>query len=99
MSCIVNIIKNGIEAVEIRGKVSVLGEIKGHLAILKISNNGKPISAERQCRIFDCGYTSKQHGSGFGLNICKLYLNSQNADLKLVKSNKSETVFKITIPV
>ncbi len=97
ISCIVNIIKNGIEAIDIRGKISVLGEVKDGFAILKISNNGKPIPAEKQEKIFDCGYTSKQTGCGFGLNICKQYLNSQNADLELVKSNKSETVFKIAI--
>lgn len=99
ISCIVNIIKNGIESIEIRGKISVLGEVKDNIAILKISNNGKQIPPDKQEKIFDCGYTSKQNGSGFGLNICKQYLNSQNADLELVKSNKTETIFKITIPI
>lgn len=98
-SCIVNIIKNAIEAIEIRGKISVLGEVKDGCAVLKISNNGKPIPSDRQEKIFDFGYTSKQNGSGFGLNICKQYLNSQNADIELVKSNKTETTFKITIKV
>ena len=98
MSCIVNIIKNGIESIEIKGKISVLGEVKDGSAVLKISNDGKMIPSDKQEKIFNCGYTSKQNGSGFGLNICKQYLNSQNADLELVKSNKSETVFKITIP-
>lgn len=99
ISCIVNIIKNAIEAIELKGKISLLGEIKNNSAILKISNNGKPIPSNKQDTIFDCGYTSKQNGSGFGLNICKKYLNSQNADIELVKSNKTETTFKITIPV
>lgn len=99
MSCVVNIIKNGIESIDIKGKISVLGEVKDDYAILKISNDGKPITPDKQVKIFNCGYTSKQNGSGFGLNICKQYLNSQNADLELVKSNKSETVFKITIPL
>lgn len=99
ISCIVNLIKNGIESIEIRGKISVLGEVKDDLAVLKITNNGKAIPPDKQEKIFDCGYTSKQNGSGFGLNICKQYLNSQNADLVLVKSNKSETIFKITIPL
>lgn len=99
MSCIVNIIKNGIESIEIKGKISVLGEVKDDSAIIKISNDGKMIPPDKQDKIFDCGFTSKQNGSGFGLNICRQYLNSQNADIELVKSNKSETVFKITIPV
>ena len=98
MSCIVNIIKNGIESIEIKGKISVLGEVKDDSAIIKISNDGKMIPPDKQEKIFNCGYTSKPNGSGFGLNICRQYLNSQNANLELVRSNKSETVFKITIP-
>lgn len=98
-SCIVNVIKNGIEAIEIRGKISVFGEVKDGYALLKILNTGKPIPTDKQNKIFDCGYTSKQSGSGFGLNICKQYLNSQNADIELVKSNKTETTFKITIKI
>ncbi len=97
MSCIVNIIKNAIESIEIRGKISVIGEVRDNCAVLKISNNGKPVPIDKQNKIFDCGYTSKQSGSGYGLYICKKYLNSQNADIELVKSNKNETTFKITV--
>jgi signal transduction histidine kinase len=97
MSCIVNIIKNAVESIEIRGKISVIGEVRDNCAVLKISNNGKPVPSDKQNRIFDCGYTSKQSGSGYGLYICKKYLNSQNADIELVKSNKNETTFKITV--
>ena len=99
LSCIVNIIKNGIEAIEISGKISIIGEIKNNKAILKISNNGKPISKDKQSTIFECGFTTKQNGCGFGLNICKQYLESQNATLALNKSTKSETQFEITLPI
>ena len=99
LSCIVNILKNAVEAIEIRGKIQVLAEVKAGFAILKILNDGKPISADKQNKIFDCGYTSKCNGSGLGLAICKKYLNSQNAELELVKSNRKETVFKITLPI
>ncbi|MBO6256832.1 HAMP domain-containing histidine kinase [bacterium] len=98
-SCIVNIIKNAIEAIEIKGKICVFGEIKDNYGVLKISNNGKQIPNDKQDKIFDYGYTSKQSGSGYGLHICKKYLNSQNADIELVKSNKAETLFKIMIPL
>lgn len=98
-SCIVNIIKNAIEAIEIKGKICVFGEVKDNWGILKILNTGKPIPADKQNKIFECGYTSKQCGSGYGLSICKKYLNSQNADIELLKSNKTETIFKIAIPL
>ncbi|MBR1425594.1 HAMP domain-containing histidine kinase [bacterium] len=99
ISCIINIIKNGIEAIDIKGKISIIGEVKEGAAILKISNNGKPIPPNKREEIFKQGYTTKQSGSGLGLHICKKYLESQNATISLTKSTKSETRFEITIPI
>lgn len=99
ISCIINIIKNGIEAINIKGTIKVLGEIKNSYAILKISNNGKVIPKNKWEKIFETGYTSKETGCGLGLRICKQYLENQNSTLKVVKSTKSETVFEIKIPV
>jgi len=99
ISCVVNVIKNGIEAIEMRGKISILGEIKNNTAILKISNTGKPIPPSRKAQIFNTGFTTKSGGCGLGLSICFEYLKSQGAELKLNKSTKTETQFEITVPV
>lgn len=98
LSCIVNIIKNGIESIEIRGKIEILAQVKNKTAILKIINNGKPIPKDKQKNIFTKGFTTKKNGCGLGLSICKDYLESQNAQLNLVKSTKSLTQFEIRIP-
>lgn len=99
LACIVNIIKNGIEAIEIKGKIEVLAEIKNGYAILKISNNGKPIPKDKQKIIFDIGFTTKKSGCGLGLGICKKNLQEQNATLELTKSIKNCTQFEIKIPI
>ena len=99
LSCLVNIIKNGIEAIEIKGKISVLGEIKDGKGIIKISNNGKPIPKDKQSTIFEQGYTTKQSGSGLGLAICKRFLSEQNATLELKKSTADQTTFEIRVDI
>lgn len=99
LSCIVNIVKNGIEAITAKGEIKIYGEVKENNAILKISNNGKPIPYNKQKEIFTQGYTTKKSGNGLGLSICKNYLESQNASLRLVRSTKNETQFEIVIPV
>ena len=99
ISCIVNIIKNGIEAIDVKGKITVLGEVKDRRAYLKISNDGKPIPKDKWDKIFEIGYTSKSSGSGLGLGICKKYLSSLGANLRLVKSGKAETQFEISMPL
>ena len=99
LSVIVNIIKNGIESIDIKGKITVLGEIKEGRDYLKISNDGKPIPKDKQEKIFELGYTSKSSGSGLGLGICQKYLSSCGGTLRLVKSGKAETQFEISIPI
>lgn len=99
LACLVNIIKNGIEAIDTRGKIEIIAAINNNTGIIKISNNGKPISKEKQKDIFTQGYTTKQNGCGLGLAICKKFLESQNATIKLIKSTKGQTTFEINIPV
>lgn len=97
LAVLVNIIKNGIEAIEIRGKIEILAEVKNGIGIIKISNNGKSIPKEKQNDIFTQGYTTKNNGCGLGLAICKKYLQDQNAELELTKSTKNQTTFEIRI--
>ena len=88
LAVLVNIIKNGIEAISMKGKIG----------IIRISNDGKPISKDRQAKLFTPGYTTKETGCGLGLWICKKYLNEQGADIILLRSGKKQTVFEISVP-
>ena len=99
LAVIVNIIKNGIEAIEIKGQVEILAEVKDGVGVVKISNDGKPIPKIKQEKIFDKDYTTKQNGCGLGLAICREYLEKQNGTLNLIRSVKNKTTFEITIPV
>lgn len=104
LACIVNIIKNAVEAIENNGEINIyldfnksISSNKPQIAIIKISNNGNPI--KEPDKIFEEGYTSKKTGCGLGLHICLNNLKAQNADLKLLKSNSDITEFEITLPV
>ena len=99
LACIVNIIKNAIEAIKKEGKINVSLEIEGNYIHIKISNNGEPISQEKQKSIFEEGFTTKPTGSGLGLHICANNLKAQNATLKLTKSTTEITEFEIILPI
>jgi len=96
LACIVNIIKNAIEAIQEKGKIDVSLEIKDN-AVIKISNNGDPVKNPES--IFTAGFTTKSTGSGLGLHICANNLQAQNAQLRLTKSTTEITEFEITLPV
>lgn len=99
LACIVNIIKNAIEAIKKVGEINVSLEIEGDYIHIKISNDGEPISQEKQKSIFEEGFTTKPTGSGLGLHICANNLKAQNATLKLTKSTTEITEFEIILPI
>ncbi len=99
LACVVNIIKNAIEAIKKEGEINISLDIQNNKAHIKISNNGEPISVEKQKSIFEEGFTTKQTGSGLGLHICTNNLKAQNAILKLNQSTNEKTEFEIILPV
>lgn len=99
IACIVNILKNGVEAIEEKGEINVNAKVDNGNAVILVSNNGKPISKDKQKTIFEEGYTTKVTGSGLGLHICRKNLENMHATLHLNKSNDKTTEFEIQIPV
>ena len=99
LACVINLLKNAIEAIEISGWIKVRTEVRQNFVLVKISNNGAKIPEEFAKNIFDEGCTSKTYGSGLGLFICKNNFKSMFADLNLTKSNDEVTEFEIKLPV
>ncbi len=99
LGCLINLIKNAIEAIETKGEITISTEITSKKCIIKISNNGKPISPSAQKELFNEGFTTKKTGSGLGLYICKNNLEQQDAALSLIKSTVQKTEFEIQIPI
>ena len=98
LACLVNIIKNAIEAIENRGKINISTDITKDTAYIKVSNNGKEIPKEKQQLIFEEGFTTKTTGNGLGLYICANNLIMQNAELILNFSTPEMTEFQIVLP-
>lgn len=99
LACMINIVKNAIEAIDSKGEIIITSELENDNVLIKVSNNGKPITASAQKDLFNEGFTTKKTGSGLGLFICKNNLRLQNAELSLLRSDSKKTEFQIKIPV
>lgn len=99
LACLINIIKNAIEAIDEVGTINITVDLFKDFASIKISNNGLKIPDEKQAVIFTEGFTTKSSGSGLGLYICKNNLKSLGADLKLNRSDSEMTEFEINISI
>ena len=97
--CIINIIKNAIEAIDNNGFVNIASIVENGFLLVKISNNGRAIPVEMQKEIFDDGFTTKKTGSGIGLYLCKNNLEAMDSSLKLIQSTNEITEFEIKLPI
>ena len=98
LACLINLIKNAIEAIEKKGEIKVEVNVIDEKLSIKITNNGPMIPIDIQKHLFEEGFTTKVLGSGLGLPICAENLKSQNAHLSLTNSTAEYTEFEILIP-
>jgi len=66
-----NLIKNAIDAMRGRGKVSVRIENDAKYARILVSDTGKGIPKTQWRRVFEPGFTTKKRGWGLGLSLTK----------------------------
>ncbi len=66
-----NLVKNAMDAMRGKGKLSVEIKQDSNWVFIYIKDNGKGISKSKHNLIFDPGYTSKKRGWGLGLSLAK----------------------------
>jgi two-component system, sporulation sensor kinase D len=66
-----NLVKNAIDAMKGRGKISVEIENDGNVVRINVSDTGKGIPKNQFKRIFEPGFTTKKRGWGLGLSLTK----------------------------
>jgi len=66
-----NLIKNAIDAMRGRGKLSVKIEQDAKFVKIQVSDTGKGIPKTQFRRIFEPGFTTKKRGWGLGLSLTK----------------------------
>ncbi|MDP4170694.1 MAG: ATP-binding protein, partial [Bacillota bacterium] len=64
----------------------------------KISDRGAGISEERQSRLFEPFYTTKEKGTGLGLMVCKRIIDIHGGTIDVDSKQGEGTVFRILLP-
>lgn len=99
-SAILNIIRNGIEAMDCQSspRIHLSLSFDGNYFYIKISNNGTPIPSEYLPNLFDPFITHKKNGSGLGLSIVRNIVYAHNGYIT-VHSSSEETSFTLVFPL
>ena len=97
-----NMVKNAIDAMKGKGKISISIEATSRHARLLISDTGKGIQKKNFRKIFTPGYTTKTRGWGLGLSLVRRIIEEYHrGKIRVLKSTigegtTMEILFKIT---
>ncbi|MFT5695269.1 MAG: signal transduction histidine kinase [Myxococcota bacterium] len=97
----VNIIRNAIESQEFRCRVQVESELKGDLARVQITDNGRGIDARDKARVFDPFYSTRveEGGTGLGLSVAHGIIREHDGVITTDSDEGKGTVFTIELPI
>jgi signal transduction histidine kinase len=100
---IVNLIQNAIDAMDAvdddRRVLQVRTEHNGGDAIsVEIEDTGPGIDPKKSADIFDTFFTTKPHGMGLGLAICRMIIERHEGQISVFSANPHGAVFRIKLP-
>ena len=101
---IFNLITNAIDAMDTvidrARSLRVTSELKGSdVVVVKIADTGIGIAPGNIDRIFDTFFTTKSHGMGMGLAICRSIIESHGGTLSASPGDPHGAVFQLVLPV
>lgn len=86
-----NIVKNGIDAMKGKGKITITIEKDSKFAFVRITDTGKGLSKREFKRIFSPGYTTKKRGWGLGLSLAKRIIEEYHGGkIRVLKSTPNQ---------
>lgn len=97
---LINLIRNGIEAMEGVGAEKILRLCVRRVAeVVQAEISDQGLGFERPDRIFEPFFTTKQHGMGMGLAICRSIIESHGGRLWAQTKEPPGATFIFTLPI
>lgn len=95
---ILNLVRNGLEAMQGTGKLTISTEVANNSVILAISDTGSGIPAEILAKLGTPFVTTKESGTGLGLPVCYRIAQRHSAIID-VDTNEQGTTFFVQFPI
>ena len=94
-----NLLKNSCEAMNHHGTILVSAFRESDQAIIRITDFGCGISSDMIGHIFDPFITTKEDGSGLGLNITQQVINAHHGSIHVASREGEGCTFTISLPI
>ena len=95
---LLNLIKNAIEASPGHAEVRITAEPYQSGWRLSVSNQGTPVAAADQPRLFDAFFTTKPKGTGLGLFLVKRVITEHGGEITINSDAVHGTIITLTVP-
>jgi len=95
-----NLIKNAVEAPSVEDRKNIrihIARSEDEKSIIRVINDGEPISKEIQDQIFIPFFTTKETGDGIGLFLSRQIIYMHKGNLVVYTDKDFKTVFEIVI--
>jgi signal transduction histidine kinase len=99
----INLIRNAIEAMESPKDGPRLLQLRAALdgdgtIVVDVEDSGPGIDPERLANIFDAFITTKPHGMGLGLAICRMIIERHAGTLSALPGEPNGSIFRVMLP-
>ena len=98
MRFMINLTRNGLEAMEESGSLTIKSYVEDCNVVLSIADEGCGITPENLNKLGIPFFTTKDDGTGLGLAICYKIAESHNAKIHIDSSPRG-TTFYILFPI
>ena len=95
-----NLINNAMQSIKGTGEIWIRTYLSNDRVIVSVKDNGPGIPKNKQNRIFEPFYTTKEpgEGTGLGLSISLRIIQDHNGSIEF-SSDKNETIFTVSLPL
>ena len=95
---VLNLVRNGIEAMTKHGEITVKTRIKGNKVVLSVKDQGSGIPPDTLKKLGKLFFTTKEKGTGLGLSVCNRIVENHHARIE-IKTGKSGTTVMVSFPI
>lgn len=96
--CLINLMKNAVEAMPQGGILTVRGFQQGEMVIVEVSDTGKGMSMKEIKRLGHPFYSTKEKGTGLGLMVCYRIVEAWGGKVTVRSVQGKGTCFSVILP-
>ncbi len=105
LQVLLNVVKNAVDSINAANQAG-LGQLEIHLgnhseerAFVLVKDNGVGIPPENMSKLFVHGFTTKQHGHGFGLHSCANIIQELGGSIQALSDGAGKgATFRLEVP-